>query len=176
MAQEPSGIAAARRAIVWNARTGEKLQTLEHPENVSSVTFSPDGEVVVTVSGTVLVWDIGRCELIKTLPAEEGSIDQVVFSPDGASLLGYSQARTGSAIVWEMPSGRELFEIPLKQGAASGEFSTDGSQIILNPSLGCAEPLRVYPTDPLAAGREALPRELTTEEREFYGIQEEDSE
>ncbi|MCR4415689.1 MAG: hypothetical protein NUV77_25025, partial [Thermoguttaceae bacterium] len=49
-----------RRAIVWDAQSGQKLVTLQgHTDWVRSASFSPDGRRIVTASGdrTAMVWD-----------------------------------------------------------------------------------------------------------------------
>lgn len=74
---------------VWDVATGDLLWTLEERTgNVSSLAFSPDGDILVTGSGAgddiVQLWDvrIGRC--LRTI---EQSANDVIFSPDGATLV-----------------------------------------------------------------------------------------
>jgi WD40 repeat protein len=46
--------------IVWNAETGQEMLTLRgHSDDVMSVSFSPNGQRIVSGSrdGTVKVWD-----------------------------------------------------------------------------------------------------------------------
>jgi hypothetical protein len=48
-----------KTARIWNARTGEQLLVLRHPDQVEAVAFSPDGERLVTASDDSLarIWD-----------------------------------------------------------------------------------------------------------------------
>jgi WD40 repeat protein len=78
-------------ADVWDARTGERVSTLEgHTGIVSDVAFDPTGERVATASsdGTVRVWDpsTGRQQLTLRLATPVGA-EAVEFSPDGRRLV-----------------------------------------------------------------------------------------
>lgn len=54
-------------AYLWNLTTGEEQARLPHSDSVSSVSFSPAGNTLLTVSQkTVQVWDITQLEFIDT--------------------------------------------------------------------------------------------------------------
>ncbi|MCU0518555.1 MAG: WD40 repeat domain-containing protein, partial [Oscillatoria sp. Prado101] len=56
-----AGAGLAGRISLWNARTGELIQTVAgHSRWVESVAFSPDGKTLVSGSGdsTVKIWRI----------------------------------------------------------------------------------------------------------------------
>ncbi|KAF2127315.1 vegetative incompatibility protein HET-E-1 [Dothidotthia symphoricarpi CBS 119687] len=77
----------------WNACRS----TLEgHARDVTAVTFSPDGRMVVSSSadGTIRVWEVatGLCRI--TLDEHTSSVFSVAFSPDGQLLASASPDKT----------------------------------------------------------------------------------
>ena len=102
---------------LWNANTGELLKTLTgHKDVVSSVVFSPDGNLIVsgdwyswdgylssgTWSGEIRVWDAKTGEHIKTLTGHTGGVSSVAFSPDGKTLA--SGRTDGTILLWDLSS------------------------------------------------------------------------
>ena len=105
---------AGEEVRLWNANTGELIKTLTgHKDVVSSVAFSPDGNLIVsgdwydwdgylssgTWSGEILVWDAHTGEHLKTLTGHTGGVSSVAFSPDGKTL---ANGRTdGTILLWD---------------------------------------------------------------------------
>ena len=102
---------------LWDANTGELLKTLTgHEDVVSSVVFSPDGNLIVsgdwyswdghlssgTWSGEIRVWDAETGEHIKTLTGHTGGVSSVAFSPDGKTLA--SGRTDGTILLWDLSS------------------------------------------------------------------------
>jgi hypothetical protein len=59
-----------KTARLWDAATGEPVATFEgHGRRVESASFSPDGRQIITVGGSVRVWDAASRKLILDLRA-----------------------------------------------------------------------------------------------------------
>ncbi len=112
-----SKASAGEEIRLWNAHTGELLKTLTgHKDVVSSVVFSPDGNLIVsgdwyswngylssgTWSGEIRVWDAHTGEHLKTLKGHTGGVSSLAFSPDGKTL---ANSRTdGTILLWDFSS------------------------------------------------------------------------
>ena len=72
------------RAVLWDVETGLVLRLFEgHTKSIFSVTFSPNGEYVLTVSSdeTARLWAISTGEEIHRFEGEP--VTSVAFSPNG---------------------------------------------------------------------------------------------
>lgn len=87
---------------LWSIATGALERTLQgHRAIVWKVAFSPDGQLLASVSGdgTARVWNVAQGTMTKSLnfPNE---VKSVVFSPDGETLAVGGVDRFPSAAVW----------------------------------------------------------------------------
>lgn len=95
-------------AYVWYVTGGFEVlrsEAMKHPAAVSIAKFSPDGALVLTVSGnTARVWNrLGELEMVMPTP---GNVWAAAFSADGQSVVTGSE--DGSALVWKIASRRFL--------------------------------------------------------------------
>lgn len=107
VAYSPDGgqLAVARGIGIWiyDAHTLNPLKLLTgHTFNVKSVSFSPDGNTIVSGSRdkTVRLWDVNTGRNIKRLTGHIGGVSRVPFSPDGSTLT--SAGSDGTILVWNM--------------------------------------------------------------------------
>src|SRR5439155_1637503 len=80
-----------RTARLWDATTGEPVAPpLEHGDELTHASFSPDGRWVVTASKdrTARLWDAATGEPLAPPLRHPATVAQVAFSPDGRRLLG----------------------------------------------------------------------------------------
>ena len=145
-------------ARLWDANTGSHLRTLEgHTAGVASVSFSPDGTVILSGSydGTARLWDANTGSELHTLKGHKGAIVSVSFSPDGTTVASGSWDRT--ARLWDVDTGSDLRTLAGHadevdsvsfgpDGNAIATGSKDGTVLVweLNPSTisDAAEPTR----------------------------------
>ena len=113
-------------AVLWDARTGERVFTLSgHEEDIYSVGFSLDGTRVVTTSDDdrAIVWDIVNGEPLQTIDLGEGT-GGASFSPDGRLLavpgptgaVHVVDAVTGARTATLRAPGRPLLQPRLQSG------------------------------------------------------------
>jgi len=90
-------------AHLWDARSGELLQTLTgHTGAVSALAFSPDNSTLATGSEdyTIRLWNVRTGKLLKTLEGHGGVVRALAFSANGSTLA--SIAADGSVKLWRV--------------------------------------------------------------------------
>jgi WD40 repeat protein len=76
-----------------------------HTGAVTSLSFSPDGQRLVSASedGTVKVWDAISGQEVLTLKGHPSAVTSLSFSPDGQRLVSASE--DGTVKVWDAVAG-----------------------------------------------------------------------
>ena len=106
--------------------------TVEGSDNwVTSVSFSPDGTLIVSgvTDGTVRLWDVESGEGRVILRGHNGRVMDVSFSPDGNLIV--SGGEDSTVQLWDAKSGEALAS-PWRHegGVRSVSFSPDGNLIV----------------------------------------------
>jgi len=139
-------------------------------QRVTSMALSPSGELLATgdLDGTLKIWDVQTCKLLKTLMIKESGnpqlsdgigITSLAFSPDGRWLAGGSRDRVTR--IWKvapLPTTQEAHRVIGHQGAVrslaysqDGQYlaSVGGGTIRIWKIGGQVTELAVFPTDNL---------------------------
>jgi WD40 repeat protein/tRNA A-37 threonylcarbamoyl transferase component Bud32 len=119
-------------AILWDAKSGERMLTLKGHKATPSATFSRDGARIVTIAlhdNTAKVWDAKTGSELLTLNGHTRPLTAAIFSPDGARIVTASEDNT--AKVWDAKTGAEAFTLTGHTArVAAVTFSPDASRII----------------------------------------------
>lgn len=97
-------------AIVWNAQSGERLQTyVGHELDVMYASFSPDDNKLLTSSfdGSAAMWDVAsgrRLFIMRSTPSS--AMNRSSFSPDG--LLVAAACWDSTARIWNAYNGQYI--------------------------------------------------------------------
>ncbi|HMY98467.1 MAG TPA: TIR domain-containing protein [Burkholderiaceae bacterium] len=125
--RQPDALAPLLRAVAGN----RELLVLRHESEVKSAVFSPNGELVLTVSrdNSVRVWSAHTGQQQGSTIRHKGEIGSAVFSPDGLRLLTASTDKT--AQLWDVQSGQPI-GVPMMHDkeVMSAIFSPDGLQVL----------------------------------------------
>jgi uncharacterized ferredoxin-like protein len=100
-----------------------------HQGAVTSVSFSPDGQHMVTAGqdGKVRIWNLSGQQLAQ-FQGHQGAVTGVSFSRDGQRLVTTGQ--DGKVGIWNL-SGQQLAQFQGHQGAVTGvSFSRDGQRLV----------------------------------------------
>ena len=124
-------------AELWDALTGQVVQSFEHPTSVTSVAFSPDGSTIATISpsylaedsGSVYLWKVETGELITTLPHDASVLS---FSPDGEQIV----TAGGGVKFWDAQSLQLMDTVSLPRGREMAlAYSPDAARLL----VGCID-------------------------------------
>lgn len=106
-----------------------------HTADVSSVSFSPNGQFVLTASGdhTAKMWNARTGEEIHTFTGHTGAVTSALFSPNGRLVL--TSSGDGTARLWDAEMGDAIrsFEGHTSQ-LNSAAFSPDGRYVLTTSS------------------------------------------
>ena len=117
---------------VWSATgVGAPLVLAGHADRVRSVTFSPDGERLLSAGGdgAARLWSVEGAGPVLVLPGGGGSVESAEFSADGRSVV--TASRHGTVRVWAV--SRPAPETDLVEG--SGEVTMPTSDVAPLASL-----------------------------------------
>lgn len=126
-------------AKVWDAKTGEVIQTLaRHPlGSVYCIAYSPDGTKIVGGGWdrTITVWDATTGQEQRTFRGHRSIVNNVAWSADGKWIVSGEENETIK--VWEESTGRELKTVRTHTiRVNSVAITPDGTQIVSGGGVG----------------------------------------
>ncbi len=146
---------------LWDVSTGKALRTIAvEKQIVFHATFSPDGKLLATASGSgkavpvvpgeIRLWNPATGELVRTLRSHHRGAYVAAFSPDGKLLASGGIATideskkvavrganaTGEITLWDLQTGKELWTRGGHTGAVGSlAFSADGKTLASSGGL-----------------------------------------
>ncbi|AQZ13648.1 CRN1 (YLR429W) [Zygosaccharomyces parabailii] len=119
-----------RTVKIWNVETGEDLITLPHPEMVTSMSFSYDGNYLATVARDkkLRVWNVRAQKLLGECQAHEGAKSQRVIwlgNSDRLATSGFSRLSERQVGIWDA--------FHLENGHIGSFYTVDQAPGILMP-------------------------------------------
>jgi WD40 repeat protein len=121
--------------IVVYQVAGGASQPFAGSQNASSVTFSPDGSLVASVSGqSVKIWEAASGKELRTLPAGP-SQGNVAFSPEGRRLVAAGGVAGQEISIWDTGSWQVIYTLKGHENWISRlVFSPDGQTLASSAS------------------------------------------
>jgi WD40 repeat protein len=96
-----------RTVRLWDLATGRERLRLPHRAEIRSLTFSPDGHILVTAGGCfVTLLDVASGRLRASVAAHARPINRVAFTADGSRLATASRDQTVK--LWDVADGSGL--------------------------------------------------------------------
>jgi WD40 repeat protein len=120
------------QARLWDLRKAtSNWDSVLHPHPILGGKISPDGQrLALWGENVVTLWDMKTGKpLLAPLP-HEFPISWADFNPDGLKLVVCENGKMfspGRASLWNVISGRRVFQMPHGDGVLFGAFSPDGS-------------------------------------------------
>jgi WD40 repeat protein len=123
-----------RQAIIWDARTGDKLRELRHPGDDhlddTVAAWSPDATMVATAGGNglVAVWHLPDGKHLATFKADPRGVSSVAFSPDG-SLIAAGGLPSHQVTLWDVNTHKLVGRLPHPTTIAGVTFAGGGKTL-----------------------------------------------
>jgi tricorn protease-like protein len=132
-----SGGSMGMDIIIWNAQTGEKLQTLSgHTSFLEALAFSPDSQTLASGSWdkTVMLWNPTSGSQLRVITGHTDFITCVAFSPNGQLLASGSWDLT--VRLWNTQTGQQQNVLTGHSNrVVTAAFSPDGTKIASGSDL-----------------------------------------
>ncbi|MBD2464133.1 TIR domain-containing protein [Oscillatoria sp. FACHB-1407] len=119
---------------MWNAQTGELLQTFGEEENLSmGINLSPDSKTIALhIEDTIQLKDVATGDVLHTFKGHSYGISGTNFSPDGRTIASVGIG-DGTIKLWDVATGQQLRTFESNQNVViSVNFSPDGRVITCN--------------------------------------------
>ncbi len=126
-----------REVFLWEATTGQTLQTLENPGLTSFVAVSPNGKFVATGGDgeEVQIWDVTARAVTLKLGPHRKPLTGLEFSSDGRRVA--SSSLDGLLRIWDARTGELLRQISGEGGFVRAmAFSPDSRTLVTVVSQG----------------------------------------
>jgi len=126
-------------ASVWDVKTGQELGHFESDIMLGTVTFSPDGNLLMLgetswSSGVSILWNLTSNQEVYRLDGHARGINEIAFAPDGRTVLTVGQ--DGVVILWDVGTGQEIRRFEHPAATNSAVLSPDGRRLLTTADDG----------------------------------------
>ena len=132
-----SGGSMGMDIIIWNAQTGEKLQTLTgHTSFLTALAFSPDSQTLASGSWdkTIMLWNPTSGSQLRVITGHTDFVTCLAFSPNGQLLASGSWDLT--VRLWNVQTGQQLNVLTGHSNrVVTVAFSPDGTKLASGSDL-----------------------------------------
>lgn len=134
---------------LFDMKTKKSTKLSGHKDNVNCVNFSPDGNYLVSASedNTLMIWDIHKQNVTRTLIAHSKSVMICKYSPDGKKILSGSD--DNQAILWNAKSGNPIHRFDMPDMVRAVAFSPNGKWLAASGASKDAS-IRIFDTNTFA--------------------------
>ncbi|MDX1665123.1 MAG: hypothetical protein R3272_15130, partial [Candidatus Promineifilaceae bacterium] len=160
------------RVVVWDARSGERLVTLAHPDEyrLHAVALSTERAFIATshTQDTAFdIWRVATGEIVATHENDGAAVYSMDFHPEETLLA--TGGFDGLVRVWNLSTGATVATLGNGEGAVPDvEFTPDGRQLVASNSDGMVAVFTLDRQELLAIAEERVTRELTEAECREY--------
>lgn len=112
-----------------------------HPDAVAAVSYSPDGAVLASATGTwgglrageIRTWDARTGRLLRTFGGAIAPVHDLAFRPDGRQLatasVAFSSGLPAGVFLWDAATGAEVGRLKGETSTFSVAYSPDGTRL-----------------------------------------------
>jgi WD40 repeat protein len=140
-------VVLALRKMIYEVREHNRLES--HNDEVKSISFSPDGEVIASANSdnTINLWQRDG-KLIQTLKEHKSSVSNIIFSPDGRTLVSSSSDDTIK--LWKVQPNKKIKlskSIQDPEGITAISLSPDNKTIATATNLKGNHSIKIWHYD-----------------------------
>ena len=116
---------------LYNARTGEKSQTMRHASYTMGLAFSPDGSKIASaprgnINKLLAVFDIAKATMLFHAGPFACYVHGGVFTPDGQRIISTACKKVPSLQMFDATTGEVVFALTRAATGKKPALSRDG--------------------------------------------------